>query len=480
MTVLELHARLRYDARGKRPFRRGQAIMVRTALLLVVLTLSLDAWAQGDFALTYRPAKEGEESPFLGVSVGLSPSHTTPVEIPKRFSAKTAYTFTRAGRGSPITVVFFDSPGSGLYADLDADGQLFDDHPARARLVAPNRRFYDDDRIYGPVNLTIPGSNGRLTARFEVYAGTTKDKAAASVRPVGYCTGSVNLAGAAYQIALCDADFDGKYNTPCERFDGRYAGLDCDCFAIDLDHDGAFHRVREIWPLTQLVRVGGGWYHLTILDDGSKIRVKTVEPQFQLGRLDTGCKEAEMLVYSPKVGLVHLAGSDGTWAVPNGTYTVMRAWLAATDARRVRWELEERTAAPLNLKPTFTITEGETHTIKRGLPLRVVPHVSFGRMAADDRPVVYVNYDIVGQGEERYWYCAFKRENEMTLASLRILNEQGKVVNSGRFSSSQYRWYLPRSGFKGRFCIEVTPVLGPFPFTCEQQWHTVESLPPVE
>ena len=76
-----------------------------------------------------------------------------------------------------------------------------------------------------------------------------------------YRRGKVVLESKAYEVALVDTDFDGKYNKyfvppAADSRDPR-----CDVFAIDLDGNSEFRYnvpgISEIMPLSRLIEING-------------------------------------------------------------------------------------------------------------------------------------------------------------------------------------------------------------------------------
>lgn len=490
--------------------------MLRGALVLLLVGFCTGAWSQGDFALEYRLSEKMVELPFAWTSQWLTANEHLPDHIPDGLEADSARSFTARIAGRDVLMVTTDrmDPKTKLYLDFNRDGRISDSEVVRKHT---GKRY----RWYGPVALPVVGSKQRLEARFNIATGegARRDEFVLVASPAGSRSGKVELGGVTFRIAIVDANFNGTYNDACDSFDGNYESLDADCLGIDLNGDGRLNAWCEFCPLSKMIRVRDAFYSLTVLPDGSKVRLRQVKPQLRLGQLDVGSTDVEMVVFCPEVGVIPLGGARRTWRLPAGGYTILDQRLAATDQRGARWELHRKidTASDEGAvfvmllkdfegsesrlrhvglrgkeKPRFTIQAGETTTLKLGTPLRVVPQVDIRRPHRGRRRTVVVQFEVRGQGDERYRRYAWRKRRKRECAAIRFIDKRGKVLESGRFEreelrimddrdtdyieggpADRYVWKVPAS-FKGTFRVEIDPKLGPFRCEGREKWHTIE------
>ena len=477
------------------------------ALALMLVTVSAGALAQGDFPLRYKQFhfSKGEnvvQDPFPMVSKWLSSKRETPPGLPEHLSGEKTHTFLVriAGKDLLMGTTLSRDPMTKLFIDLDGDGTLSDENRVRRH---PGRV----QRWYGPVQLPVIGPGGTWPARFNVATGSTQDDyLALVVNPAGYRTGKIRLGARTYTIAITDGNLNGRYNEACSGFDGDFEELDCDSLAIDLDNNGRFDPDREVCPLTKTIYVRGVCYSLTVLPDGSKVRLKQVDPKFDFGELDVGDQGMELVLFSPALGLIPLQGHQGKWKLPAGEYTVMFNRLHRTDSQGVKWSMTQRfkhkrkgsyvtltekaelsdegfhyhsiDRRPRSLKTQrFTVPTGGTARPKIGLPLRKVTYVTTDRAGRD----MLVEFGLVGQGGEEYPAVATAKGHRYDRPDLQIIGEEGEILEEAtlgrtRLSTLGHSWEIPKR-FNGKFRAEVTPHVGPFEVASEEEkWLTVGEL----
>ncbi len=475
--------------------------MLRGVLVVLLVGLCSGAWPQGDFALEYRAYKDFWETPYVGVSQWLSKNPGLPRDLPGELVGKGARSFTVRAVGGEVLMVTSEDPEAELYVDIDRDGDLSDEKPIARWGVGGRYRWY------GPVVVPVIESKGWLAARFNVVTGkTSKDPFMLIARPAGYRTGTVRLRGDRYRIALIDFNLNGRYNDVCTAFGGDYSKLDADCFAIDLNGDGAFSSRAELAPLTEAICVWGTYYSLAVLPDGAKVRLRRVRPQFRLGRLDVGCKEMGLALFSSHTGLLILSGSKGQWDIPAGNYTVMFSAITRVDREGVKWNLprwfkgRHETGSVIVARYTddglikqlkrgellreqlasLTIQPGKTLKLgKMGPPLRMVTTVT--RQGSGNNLTVLINFALVGQGGEEYERSARRNGASLGPPKLRIFDDKDKLLESGSFlpawrDAPDYLWEV-RGSYRGKFRVEITLNIGPFNPSSKTEWYDVESLP---
>jgi hypothetical protein len=315
------------------------------------------------------------------------------------------------------------------YFDLNGDRRFSDEEPVAGRDA-------EGGRLYGPVAAPAPADGERNPARFYAYARVGSSGAdQVRVFPATYQAGTVRLKGSAYRTALIDADCDGRLGTVCKSFTGNYAQVRCDCLAFDFDGNGQFDPVREVCPLSEMIRVQGICYSVSVSSDspadarqvrgdGTKLTLEPVNPQFKLGQLATGCTDAHLLLYSAKLGLLPLGGGQGEWVLPDGAYTLVAAQLARTDEHGGNWVLK----AKGSIQRQYTVDAGERSDEEFGTPLTVKADVSVSNQVA------YIECSIFGQGGEEYEIAAERNGKKLDPPKVKIIDERGRTLDSGSFT----------------------------------------------
>ncbi len=442
----------------------------RTVCCVLILLCSVScprAHGQGKFPLRHQVIKDRKSNPFpreLGQLIGKDDK--TWVGMPKKLSPKKAVTFTARVAGEETVLLLSLDSNPKLYVDFDRDLDFADEKPILGWAA-------DGDRCYGPLAVPVAGSDGKLAARIVVRVLTRHDSPPyIHLTYAGYRTGLIGLGGSTYRIALLDANFNGRYDDVCVAFDGSYRKADFDCFAMDLDGDARFDRVKEFWPLSKMLIVRGVVYRLEVAPDGSEIQIEEVKGKLKMGWLDVGSRDVEMVLFSPDVGLITLPRSEGKWALPACKHTVVLSHLVRPGQHGTTWELAGRVSG--KDRRSYVIPQGETVLARMGLPLRVVQTVNIGARSR----TVTIGFSIVGQGGEPYAKVALRDGQAAQPPALRILDEHGRTLHSGLFgrgrhSSPTYTWHVPK-GFKGTFRVEIKPSLGPFEYESEWEWYTVK------
>ena len=392
-----------------------------TLMVVVVLSLCACASAQGVFSLNKQAIKGEESDPFSMLTLRLDEIKGLPPDLPKSLDRSVAVAFSMHAADKDVVLVIEATEDPQLYVDLDQDGALSDERPVASRSGWSLKRF-------GPVTLAVPGSNRQLSVRLYVRALISDGRVFnASAFPAGCRAGTVRLGGTGYKIALADADYNGLYNEPCASFSGDYSRVDDDCIAIDLDGNGQFDPVLETCPLSRMIRVRGTCYELAVTPDGSKVRLRAVKPRFELGVLDTRCAEAQLVLFSPELGLLHLGGTQGKWQLPAGEYTLMDSHLARRDPSGTLWLLKRKWSD--QQRPVHKIAAGETLTLQLGQPLRAESRATY----IEDRGVALISLSFIGAGDETYANAAERNGEKADAPRLKILDEGGRTLASGAF-----------------------------------------------
>jgi len=310
-----------------------------------------------------------------------------------------------------------------LYLDTDGDGLLSDETEYVGTWLSIFRLF----RTYqfGPVM----ARQGVITPGGDVFYAQCSDGRWLTFYPAFYREGKVLLNGKEYKIALIDHDFDGRFNKsfdpPAEH--GRHPG--CDIFAMDLDGDSNFDfgeaGESEIMPLSRLVKVNSDYYNIQASEDGSTIEFRPATPQF--GTLDFGDQDVELRLWSD-TGQLKLTGPGSKWRVPAGKYGVVYIELTEKDSEGNQWTFKSTRASVKTEKlGAFEVRPGQTTSFKVGPPFQIRTSMKkSGRNAS-------VDFELEGQAGELYKPGAEKNKKTAPEPSLKIIDNSGQVVNSGRF-----------------------------------------------
>jgi hypothetical protein len=246
------------------------------------------------------------------------------------------------------------------------------------------------------------------------------------VQPAGYRMGEVRLGGHSYRVAVADLNVDGQYDNVFHISKDQFSSMRETLLCIDLNHDGRFESTNETgeaMPLFPGLHVKDLYYSVNVAPDGSSITLALVEPD--CGTLDAGCPDLSLKLWSES-GLHLLSGSQGKWRLPAGWYWVMAHRLSRTDAAKTPWQvIGQSRFGPIRM---FEVRAGETSAIQVGPPLALKVQPA---PLADG--VIDIGIFIQGRGGEGY--SAGVTQNGVLRQShtLRILDEAGKVLATGKF-----------------------------------------------
>jgi hypothetical protein len=243
--------------------------------------------------------------------------------------------------------------------------------------------------------------------------------------PEGWRTGRARFGKRAYQVAVLDGNYDGKYDgaLSLETSGGRWGS--CDYFAIDLNNDGRFDydyrdfRRMEAQPLTKMLEVEGTYYQIKVTVDGSDLSVSKAKPDF--GKLDVGSPEVELILLSDS-GLHRIDGAQREWKLPVGTHMAMSAALSSRGGR-----CRLRGAGNMGKLGSIRIEADRTTKLTSGPPLTLKTD------ARNAQGVVSVGLTIVGRAGEVYSAGAEENGRQLPAPRLRILDERGRIAAQGAF-----------------------------------------------
>ena len=397
---------------------------MRRALLAVAVAgllaaAALPARAQGEFPLKYTDAQAGDPILTMGGRM-VQPAKEKPADlkaVPKEVSGQVKYFAIPLGDKQVLAVADGSKPPK-LYVDTAGTGDL--------SAAAPVTRSGPEGvGQYGPVALTVGGAQGQTAVKVRFHV--LDDARLLFVMPAGYMAGEVTLAGQTYRVAVVSRSSDARYDKAIQFPLSRSAPPEVNMFAIDLNQDGRFdtnvQTSGEVMPLAKMVRVKDVYYSLQVAPDGSSVRVAKIDPG--MGTLDAGGPDVEMMVLSD-AGFQRFSGSDGKWQAPAGHYMTVQAQLSKTDAAGAKWTLTGSGAGKLE---NFEVRKGETLSLNLGAPLVT-------KIEADPAGdgLVSISLALEGRGGERYGPGVAKGGVVPDPPQLKILDESGKELASGKFA----------------------------------------------
>jgi hypothetical protein len=397
---------------------------MRWALLAIVVTgllgaATLPAGAQGEFPLKYTEAQASDPLLML-VSSPLLPSPEKPdglKALPKNLAGPPAYFSIPLG-GRQVLAVADGSKPPRLYVDVAGTGDL------SATLPVPRSGPEEGMGVYGPVALTVSGSQGR--AGVKVWLQMLTSARPMFVSPTGYMMGEVKLAGQVYRVAAVSNGCDGRYDRVIQLPLSRSNPRQFDILAIDLNQEGEFDTdfatSVEVMSLPKMVRVKEAYYSIAMAPDGSSVRMAKIEPT--MGTLDVGTADVEMVLLS-EAGLLRFSSSGGKWQAPAGHYMTVRTQLLKTDAEGAKWMLLGSGSGKME---GFEIRAGETRALRLGPPLKTRIET---RAIGDGS--ISISLALEGQTGEQYAPRAVKGGEMPQPPKLKILDEAGKILAQGNF-----------------------------------------------
>jgi hypothetical protein len=310
-----------------------------------------------------------------------------------------------------------------LYLDTDGDG-LFSDEK---EYVGVWLSIFSLTRTYqfGPVLTRQPGSGAGGSS---FYARCSNGEWL-TFYSVSYRRGRVVLDGRTYEIALVDADFDGRYNKYFVPPAASSRDPRCDVLAIDLNGDSKFRYGEpgdsEIMPLGWLIKINNQYYSMDVAEDGGTIEFRKAKPQF--GTLSLEGKQAKLALWSDAIHQ-RVSGSNGRWHLPAGKYSVVELELTMPDSEGNRWTFDTIKARAWEGElGNFEIKPGQATSIQIGPPFKIKTF-----MKEADRNAL-VGFHLEGQAGELYVPGAKKNGVEVPVPQFKIISVTGQTVHSGQF-----------------------------------------------
>lgn len=413
---------------------------MRHALLAVAVAgllaaAALPARAQGEFPLKYTDAQGGDPVMMMARRV-VQPAAEKPAglkALPKEMTGEAKYFAIPLGdkqilavvdtpklpkpkaeaAGAANAIVIDPSKPVKLYVDAAGTGDL-----SAAQPLTPGGP--ENMGMSGPVAITVGAATTKL--RFQVLGNGQL----LLVSPGGYVAGEVRLADQTYRVAAVCNSGDGRYDKALQLPMSRASRPEFNILAIDLNQDGRFdpntREAGEVMPLARMIKVKDVYYNVTLAPDGSSVRLEKADPG--MGTIDVGSPDVEMMVLSD-AGFQRFSGSGGKWQAPAGQYMVLQIGLSKTDAAGTTWKLSGSGAGKLE---SFEVRKGETLAMKLGPPL-----VTKVDATPAGEGAVSIGMALEGQSGEQYAPGAAKTGAVQSPPQLKILDQTGKVLATGKF-----------------------------------------------
>lgn len=312
-----------------------------------------------------------------------------------------------------------------LYLDMDDDGLVSDERCFVAKAVRKYRFGWFQYYMFGPCSVKPVDADSESNIRFFVK---THQGRQLIFFPAGYHVGMVRLGENFYNVGVIDGNFDGRYDkilsVPMEH--SRHPG--CDSFVIDRNQNGKFDskevysQFSELMPFSKMVKVEDTYYRIDIASDASSLELMKVAPEF--GTLDVGGENIKLLLWSDAANQF-LSGSIRQWRLPAGRYTALSMELNRTNSLGTRWTL--KSSSQTGKLSNFEIRPGEKASIKIGPPFLIKTTAEWSNEK------VSIGLNLEGQAGEQYSGVVMKNGRRQPAPRLKIEDETGKVLASGKF-----------------------------------------------
>jgi len=394
---------------------------MRTVFLAMaaVCLLAPPLLAQGKFPLKYQDADD-QDLPAMQMAMRFSqavPDKPGDLKgVPEGWKDGVAYASLELA-GKPVWMALMGGDSPQLLADTNGNGDLADEKAVAGTAQGPRIAF-------GIVEFT---AEGKAPVRVRVEAQSPDAKAPPQfvlVRPAGLRTGEVKLGDRTCTLVVVDGNLDGRYGGDVSPVLG---GGNADALGIDLNGDGRFDPPTleadpwEVTPLAKGLRAGDKYYRLDVAADGSQVELAEIKPE--CGTLDLGAKDAQLVAMSD-FGIQRIKTTDGKVSLPAGKYTAFALLLAGTDGAGAKWTLQGQPPQELQ---QFEVQPGKT------LQAQVGPPLVLKTTAAQEEQAISISLALVGKGGETYSPGALKDNKRPPPPKFEILDEAGKVLQTGNF-----------------------------------------------
>lgn len=405
------------------------------ALLGLMCTPPAFAASSPKFPLETRSiAAEDLSSPYLNMAVHWESGSDSQPESLKKLPPKlpenaTFFEVPLGGRKTAMLILPGRSPK--LYVDTDLDDDLSDEKPIAGKRLRSGTMGWQSGYHFSPIPAPTSQPSQKSDPKIQVLFLSGEYVV---VGPTTCRAGTVEINKRKYRVRLVDANYDGRYDgvmqfTRNDKKKKDEPAATYDSLAVDLNGDGEFaaaaDRAAEIMPLPRMLRFGDEYYTFDIAPDGSSVTVEKADPRF--GTLDVGQPDCELLLWSD-TGVHHLKGTGGKWQLPEGDYCCYMLHVNRTDARKNKYTLTCR--GDTGKLVDFQIIEGQTTSFKIGPPLTIQAKVTLRREMF--RRTAVISASVVGQEGEQYLAGVRKNGDLVPAPAIRILDSNGKVVESGK------------------------------------------------
>ncbi len=386
-----------------------------TAMLLCVGAAAFGAEHAMRFQETERPDHPAF-SLLFGSASRLRSKPRTLIGLPGEFSRNTVFLVVEAGGVKRYAAA--NTARGELLIDMNMDNNMGDEQTVSGKMIncvtvsGPERAM-----AFGPIALPASFSGDAAERSADVYITVTQN-GFTYLRPTGFQTADIELAGRKVAAAVVDANFDGSY-------DGVFSpDARPDVLIVDLNGDGNIDPFTsfsgETTPLGRLFFTGESYYAVKVTPDGSSINLDEAKPEF--GTLDAGFPEAVAAFWSD-CGSHSLTASNGKLQVPAGFYRPFRLGLEKRTSSGL-WTL---TAEDTGTLKGFHVEAGATTSVKFGPPLT---------FTADSRrsgQTVSLGIRAVGQAGEHYPVSANLDGKRQAAPAVQVTAEDETRLASGRF-----------------------------------------------
>jgi len=410
-----------------------KGVVVAACAVWIITGASL-IWAQGEFPMKYTQFSTSDQNMQYRCMKHVMKAEHSPSRmkaLPRDFSGRATY-FLAPLNGRQVLMVMDSSTPPNLYVDTNGNDDLSDEKPFTATTDGQRTQF-------GPISFSSPGVKEEvpLSIRVETFLRDAVPQYL-TLMPDGFYSSTVQLGGESYSLALLDANFDGRYNSPLALPipANSLTGSLSDIIALDTNKDGNFDCVQrmEIYPLAKMVAVNDVYYSLKIAPTGATVNLEKVAPP--MSSLDVKCPGAELSLWSD-ICPTQTSGSEGKWKLPAGRYMTNSIRLVKKDSQGAEWVLTG-TAREGKLRD-IDLRQKKSAVLKMGPPLvmKVQAYKFFGNSSGapggQNGSQVSVNMSLVGQAAEQYSARITKDGHNLPPPKFKILSAAGKIMESGDF-----------------------------------------------
>lgn len=398
-------------------------------ILLVSTILLLSTCAkrkEGYCRLKYQAVDTSESTIYYACQdqLKLSERPAQLKDLPEKISNRVNYFLAKiAGREIPLIIDRGNK--SKLYLDTDGDGCLSDEKGFTSKTVKKSLFGSVDHYRFGPVPVKFEQSAEKFAQRIYVF---TRDSYMRRLvlSPAGYHKGKVLLDNNIYEVAVVDGNFDAKYGKIFSPTVENIFRPGCDSFAIDLNHNGKldfdYYYHSELMPLSRMVKVGTSYYSINVDESGESLKLNKIQPDF--GTLDFDNANVKLKLWSD-AAQQYIFNFKNNVQIPAGRYQALFLEWSLIDSEKNTYNFTSyfNTGTLRN----FEISKNQTASFKIGPPFQIKT------TAQQNRNTVSIGCTLLGQAGEQYRPNFKINGIQVSPAVLRIIDETGNVVYSGRF-----------------------------------------------